>query len=311
MKSTHAFLLATVVVGTGMNYGCEADESAPTRPRTQNILTPDEKAKDNAEKREIEPQKRDLPTGAQEFPGQSRATPSEMPGDEADKPVVLADAGSAGAADSSKGTGFQTPIDDYTKYNYGNGPVPPLNTKPGQQPTPGSTAVPGTSWTLDHYWGEIAPLESAPHRAWPDDQTTYVQADVKHNPLYYFSIQPHLPVKQNDGSYKGDAVSGIIEFPWFYVNTAALPVLMILDPPLQQRTTERLSESSVYLGHLPAGGEVVPSPTPGIIQWRYPFLEKEARNPNDPTLNEPATTQTDEIPPTPMEGPAPATQPSQ
>ena len=306
MKLTHAFLLAAAVVASGMSVGCEADESAPTRPRTQNILTPDQKARDNAEKREIEPQKRDLPTGGAEFPGQSRATPTEESGD---NPVVLADAG------SSDGVGFRTPVDTYTKNNYGNGPVPPLNQKPGQQPTPGSAAVPGTPWSVDFDWGEIAPLDNYPHRAWPDDQTTYVQADVKHNPVYYFNIQPHLPVKQNDGSYQGEAVSGIIEFPWFYVNTAALPVLMILDPPLAQRTTERLSENPVYLGHLPTSGDIVPSPPPGVIEWRYPFLEKNSRNPNDPTYNEPATTQTYVIPPAepvaPEPAPAPATQPSQ
>ena len=68
-------------------------------PRTQGILTPDEKAKENAEKREIEPQKRELPTGGgAEFPGQSRANPELQPGD---KPVVLAaDAGSSNGAES-------------------------------------------------------------------------------------------------------------------------------------------------------------------------------------------------------------------
>jgi hypothetical protein len=44
MKSTHAILLAAVIATSGMNFGCEADESAPTRPRTQSILTPDQNA---------------------------------------------------------------------------------------------------------------------------------------------------------------------------------------------------------------------------------------------------------------------------
>ena len=302
MKSTHAYLLAAVIVGTGMNYGCEADESAPTRPRTQNILTPDQNAKDNAEKRETEPPKRDLPTGGAEFPGQSRAAPAP----EAGKPVVLAD--STGGAES-KGAGFQSPVDTYNANFYNNGPVPPLNPKPGQQPTPGSAPVPGTAWSVGFDWGEIAPLNSYPHRAWPDDQTTYVQADVKHNPVYYFSIEPHLPVKQNDGSYEGNAWNGIIEFPWFYANTAALPVLMVLDPPFQQRTTERLSENPVFLGHLPTEGDVVPAPFQGIIQWEYPFLQKDSLNPNDPTYNELPKGQNN-IPEAPFDMPS-ATQPAQ
>jgi hypothetical protein len=291
MKLTHALLLSAAVVGTGMMFGCEADESAPTRPRTQNVLTPDDNARNNAEKRETEEQKRELPTGRSEFPGQSRVTPKEMPA--GDKPVVLAD--DAGGSGGGWGT-FRTPTDQYKLSSNGKGPVPPLNPKPGQQPTPGSAQVPGTPWAIDFDWGEIAPLENVPHRAWPDDQTTYVQADVKHNPVYYFSLATVLGVK-NDGSYVSEGQQGLIDFPWFYLNTAALPVLMILEPPLQQRTTEYLAQNPVYLGHQPAGGDIVPSPPPGRIEWRYPFLEKNSRNPNDPSYNEPATTQTYDIQP--------------
>ncbi|MGN6367569.1 MAG: hypothetical protein ACTHN5_04845 [Phycisphaerae bacterium] len=305
MKLTQAVLLAGVVVASGAYFGCEADESAPTRPRTQGILAPDEKAKDNAEKRETEEQKRDLPTGRSEFPGQSRVDPEQMPAGE--RPVVLADAGGSKPAGWS---GFATPIDNYTNDNYGGGPVPPLNPKPGANPTPGSAPVPGTPWHVDFDWGEIGPLAGVEHRAWPEDGTSYVAADVKHDPVYYFSILPQVG-HVNNGSWQGNAWSGIVEIPWFYLNTAALPVLMVLDPPLQQRTTERLSQNPVYLGYLPAGGEVVPAPTEGRIEWRYPFLEKQSRNPNDTTYNEPATTQTENIPTAEPAVPPPATQPAQ
>jgi hypothetical protein len=301
MKSTHthALLLAGAVLLTGMMIGCETDESAPTRPRTENILTPDEKAKENADKRVTEPEQREMPTGRTEFPGQSSATPKQTPNVSGSNPVVTADAG------SWSWPFFQTPLDDYSRYNYGGGPVPPLNEHPGQTPTPGSTSVPGTPWSIDHYWGEIAPLDNYPHRAWPDEQVTYPAPLVKHNPIYYFSLQQQMSVSQNDGTYWGDVKSAAIEFPWFYVNTVALPVLMVLEPPLAQRTTQELNGDVVYLGHLPSGGDIIPSPQPGIIEWRY---DRETLEEITPTTNN-----TEQIPPVlnPDATPAPTTQPGQ
>ncbi|HUO09544.1 MAG TPA: hypothetical protein VM008_14640 [Phycisphaerae bacterium] len=261
--SAHAVLLAAAVLATGMMNGCEADESAPTRPRTQNILTPDEKAKENADKRVTEPEQREMPTGRTEFPGQSRATPKPTPNAPGSTPIVTADAG------SWTWSHFRTPTNDYDQYNYGGGPVPPLNEHPGKAPTPGSTPVPGTPWSIGHYWGEIAPLDNYPHRAWPDEQVTYVDPLVKHNPVYFYDLQKQLPITQNDGTYAGDLGTTAIEFPWFYVNTVALPVLMVLEPPLAQRTTERLSQNPVYLGFLPSSGAIIPSPQPGVIEWKY------------------------------------------
>src|SRR5271169_423310 len=235
MKTTLSMFIASAVVASGMMVACEADESAPTRPRTQNILpVPTEKAKENAEQRELEPPQRSLPTGGgSEYPGQSRATPaSPAPGD---VPIVTADAGSTQMVPYGS---FRTPTTDYNQDNYNNGPVPHIPENPGTTPMTGSTPVPNTPWSIDHSWGEVLQLQNYPHRAWPDEQTTYVAANVKNNPVYYFDLQPHLPIMQNNGSYATDVGTTAIEFPWFYANTAALPILMVLEPPLARRTSE-------------------------------------------------------------------------
>jgi hypothetical protein len=117
-------------------------------------------------------------------------------------------------------------------------------------------------------------LQDVPHRAWPDTTAHYEVATVKHNPVYYYNVQPLLNVEQNNGTTWGDWVSNVYEIPWFYLNTAALPVLMVLEPPLAQRTTERTGGDPNFHGHLPEQGIVVPTPAPGQLQWEYPKLKE-------------------------------------
>ncbi len=296
MKNSHHILAASAValISTTFTTGCTGDESAPTRPRTQNVLAPDEKAQNNAFNRETETPKRDMPTSGREFPGQSRATPSSSPN--LNEPTVItADAGNMNPIPYGN---FRAASSGYTANNYGRGPVPPIPEKPAPGPAVGSTPVPGIALSIDHSWGEVRPLENYPHRAWPDTSTSYMAAVVKHKPIYYFNAQDHLPLKYN-GGWAGGWLSNVIEIPWFYIQTAVLPISAILEPPLLQRTTERLGEDPVYHGYQPIGGEIIPSPTPGVIGWEYPFLKADTTNPSydQPSTTQPATTQTQEIPP--------------
>jgi hypothetical protein len=346
MNWNYTLAAASVIAlaGATLLTGCEGDESAPTRPRTQNVLAPDAKAKDNAFNRETETPKRDLPTSGAEFPGQSRATPAPFPGE----PTVItaASAGASGGASgatggSAAGAGgspnansanvsgalagangiaspgsaanpsaranlnpfpygsFQSPESTYSNMNYGlTGNLPSLPANPSSTPAAGSTAVPNIGLTLGNSWGEVLPLDNAAHRAWPEMSTSYVAADVKHNPVYYFNIQDHLPALANNSGWVGSWTSNALEVPWFYANTAALPLLMVLEPPFAQRTTDRLGNDPLYFGYLPKGGDIIPSPTPGTIKWDYPFLKQSEENPNsDQISTQPATTQTQGIAP--------------
>jgi hypothetical protein len=316
MNNIYALATASVlvIVGSSLLAGCEADESAPSRPRAQGVLAPDEKAKDNAFNRETEAPKRDLPTSGAEFPGQSSITPVLLPGE---RTVITAAAGGAGGSGAngmaSSGSAatpsaqanvnvlpygtFKAPESVYNGINYGTpGNLPALQTNPSYTPTPGSTAVPNISLTLSHSWGEVLPLKNYPHRDWPQTQTTYVAADVKHNPVYYFDIQDQTPIA-NNGSWVDSWTSNALEVPWFYLNTLALPVLMVLEPPFEQRTTERLGSDPLYFGYLPQGGAIIPSPTPGIIKWEYPFLNAAEENASaDQISTQPATKETPDVP---------------
>jgi hypothetical protein len=169
---------------------------------------------------------------------------------------------------------YQGRTNTYSRSTY-VGPLPHLPANPGTTPMVGRTPVPDTGWAIDHSWGQGLVLQDYAHRAWPDTRGTYVSGAVKHNPAYYYNLQPYLDVTQPNGSWGGDWVSNLYEIPWFYLNTAALPVLMILEPPLAQRTTDRVSQDPNFLGHLPETGAIVPTPVPGVLRWEYPFLNPD------------------------------------
>ena len=284
--------IAAIAAGACM-AGCETDDSLPTRPRTANPFAPDSNAQQNAEHRANEAPARDLPTGGPEFPGRSSAAPV------AGRQVATLDVAPA-TAPAPVSTSLQ-PVQaegfhglrgihavgnttgPTTVYNRDDitGPMPHIPQNPGTMPIPGSTQTPDGDWTIDNSWGQGLVLENYPHRPWPDSTAYYADGDIKNNPLYYFNFQEHVAMQQNSGTYAADVATTLIEVPWFFLNTAALPVLMVLEPPLAQRTTQRPSADPNFRGHLPADGPVVPSPAPGQLRWQYRFL-----NP-DGTVKEP------------------------
>ncbi len=181
---------------------------------------------------------------------------------------------------------------------YNDGPLPHLagdagNRAHGRFPAP----VPDAEQSIDFSWGEVLQLQDYPHRDWPETQGHYEVADARHNPVYYFHVQDLFPVAPANGTYAGDAISTAYEVPWFYLNTLALPKLMILEPPLAERTTQREGSDPNYHGYLPDGGPVVPTPSPGVLRWEYPFLNpdgsvKEKYEPQvESSTTQPAATQ--------------------
>ena len=283
---------------------CATDDSLPSRPRTAGPLEPSQKAQDNAAQRTMEKPARELPTSGREFPGQSMApttagptvvTLDVSPATAAAKPVnpvsdwihhnpvsnwisqVYAQYKIEGFSGPHGWKAFGHTTGPTTVYNRDHyvGPLPHLPQNPGTVPMVGSTPAPDGDWTIDNSWGQGLVIENAPHRAWPQTTVYYKDAPVYHNPTYYFNLQEHEKVTQNPGTVKGDWISNAYEAPWFFVNTALLPLFMALEPPLAQRVTLRTSQDPTYLGHLPAAGETVPAPYAGQLKWTYPFLNPD------------------------------------
>jgi len=242
MKTLQVLALATVAAAGLVFAGCEMDDSRPTRPITRE----NRESRENAEKRELEAPKRNLPTSGSEFPGQSQVTPTA--------PQQVATL-----------TTWATPQDSYTRSNFG-GPLPHLPTKPASAPTPGSTPVPGTPWSIEHSWGEVQPLTAYPHRNFPAVTVNYVDGAINHNPTYYWT-----PQTGNQG------LDQLVEAPWFFINTVALPAFMILDCPWGNKVANRKGEDPNYHGYLPASAGLAPTMQPGEIKYEYNFYKGETR----------------------------------
>lgn len=295
-KTLTAAGLCLAVAATGMMAGCEADASAPTRPRTRNVLGPTNGAQENAEHREEETQQRAVPLDrGGDMPGSGNAGKQAAP---------------KGAPDARVATlmTVNLPQQDYHTDFY-TSTIPHLSDKPPAHPTPGGMAVAGTPWVAEYSWGEGLPMQSYPHRDWGVSTGTYHAQQVKHNPTYYFFFQDFVPgTGHNTGTYAGNIVADLYEVPWFYVNTAILPALMVIQEPFAQVRTERLGQDPRFLGYLP-GGPIAPSAEPGLVTWDYPFLRGN-------TETAPSGTQPDmmaPIAPTPglMPVPQALTQPNQ
>jgi hypothetical protein len=287
--------------------GCDIDDSAPTRPRTANFLTPDRNAQDNAEHRTLEPEQRQLPTSGAEFPGQSAlpvpsasiVTLDTAPGPAAPRlhPTfprfpISGFYGPSGLDAIGNTTG---PVDTYTRDTY-PALIPHLPPSPGAVPMSGATIIPGSDWAADWSWGQGLTLPRAPHRDWRPITATYQVADAPHAPTYYFDLQKHLDVPQYDDTYLSDLCSAACQDLWFFLSTANLPLLMILESPDAVRYTHTYSQDPNFRGHFSAAGSVVPAPYLGVLKWDYSFM-----NP-DGTVKK-------IVPPTARTRPAPPTQP--
>jgi hypothetical protein len=200
MKCSHTLALLSAAVAatlaTSLMTGCEADESAPSPPRATFFPT-DDKANENAKKREEENKGKQLPTAGPEFPGQSLGTPysatmitadvatdtapamhSDTPAPRSDTPLV---------AENPPAAPLPTAAPKPTTPSFGT--LPHLNTLPTDHYAEGSVSVPGVAYSADFSLGQAIPLPSLPHRNWPVTVIAAQAGVVDHNPTYFH----HLP----------------------------------------------------------------------------------------------------------------------
>jgi len=263
---TRHLLPLLACVAAGLLAGCEADDSLPSRPRTGTIFTADPKAQDNAERRSLEAPQRQMPPAAPNSPA------SPPPRHHPDPHVITLDAPANTPAPTpqpqfphlwllrpphARAIGHTTgPETTYTRDS-----IPasfPTCPQPRTIPMTGSTPIPGGDWSVDHSWGQGLTLTQAPTQL-AQTTVTYQQIDGKNNPLYYFKLAGTHRRQTRQWLVRGDIRSTLYEMPWFYANTIALPVLMVLEPP-SPSAAQRPSQDPIFTGYLPTAGPIVPAP---------------------------------------------------
>lgn len=265
---TSSLILASAITGTSVLAGC-ADESAPNRRGIERpaLIQDSTESKTNAEHRELENRKRELPAGGgKEFPGQSKLDNNDL----TSRPIALLADGCADMKDKDEcgsccgkpAKATQTPpgmsLTDYR-------PV----MKKGQ-----TAVVPGTGYSIDPSWGSEQPLASADHRPWPVTTVRAETPGVQHNPYYTKPLNWGSTPEQTGSASLVD----FVEIPWFYAQLVTVPVQMAINPPLAQNSThqpidagEPKGQAGIYEAYLPATGTVFPAPVPGKVVFTYPF----------------------------------------
>ncbi len=134
---------------------------------------------------------------------------------------------------------------------------------------PGLLVVPGTGMGIGAHWGTLSLPACAGRRPWPVMHAVYLTAPVRHNPVYMHDLDSNSTLYAQPASWRAVTLS-LLDIPWFYMNLAITPALMVVHPPLQVRISSRRVRQQVYNGKLPCGGPVVPKMVLGRIYWRYP-----------------------------------------
>ena len=133
----------------------------------------------------------------------------------------------------------------------------------------GLLVVPGTGMGIGADWGTLSVPAGSAHRPWPVMHAVYLTAPLRHNPVYMHDLDSSSQLYAQPASWRAVTMS-LLNIPWFYVNLAITPALMVVHPPLQVRKSSLQVPQQVYKGMLPSGGPVVPKMVLGRIYWRYP-----------------------------------------
>jgi len=268
-RTTRTMMAMGLAVALAGLMACIEDDSAPNRRGMERpALGAGPGGTNNAEKRELEAPKRDLPTGRQEFPGQTRLnTPDGV--------ITLAEMGTA--AETQPAPPATAPA-AATSTEASPGTMRALGLNEDHHVAITGRAIPvpwANGMVIEGNWGTVAAMPEYRHRNWPDQQTTYVMGDVKGNPVYFTSLlvayDYYDPARCEQCHAAGpntiQNLKDLADVPWFFGEALALPVLMVCDQPLAQKTTAFVVRDPVYQGYLPPAGEVRPSGLPGEVQW--------------------------------------------
>ncbi len=133
----------------------------------------------------------------------------------------------------------------------------------------GLVVVPGTGMGIGATWGTLPVPACATHRPWPIMHAVYCAAPVRHNPVYMHDLDANSKFDDRPASWNAITIN-VLNIPWFYVNLAITPGLMVVHPPLQVCKSPLRVPQKAYNGMLPCGGHVMPKMVMGRTYWRYP-----------------------------------------
>jgi hypothetical protein len=255
-RSLACFVALNAFASLTLLPGCVQDESAPNRLGLERpaLLPADSRAAESANKRALEKPQRDNPTSGTEFPGQSRLT--SVPG----QVLTLDD------APATQPAAMPVEISPATS----RAPVPEFKIDDTKNlAAPGhDIPVPGTTELIDKTWGQVYPLPTYPHRDWAPTVSIYQTGSTPGNPWYFENIWDRPDYQPNHPYGTGAKIGAdALEIPYAVGEMFALPILMLIDCPFEQKSTAYPSMDPNYNRYLPVTTNLVPAPYPGTFQF--------------------------------------------
>ena len=115
--------------------------------------------------------------------------------------------------------------------------------------------APGTGMVVGRQWGTLPPVTVRNARPWQPMDAVFLGGAVRHNPVYMKDLD-------HDARFSGNAVAfcvtsrqeliGLADIPWFYINLAICPIMMLERPPLMMETSAAADSRPIYNGRISA-----------------------------------------------------------
>ncbi len=115
--------------------------------------------------------------------------------------------------------------------------------------------VPGTDMVVGRHWGTLPPVTVRNARSWQPMQAVFLQGEVRHNPVYMKDLDHDARFSGNASGFCANSrreLIGVADIPWFYVNLAVCPIMMLARPPFMMETSAPSDYRPIYYGQLTA-----------------------------------------------------------
>lgn len=115
--------------------------------------------------------------------------------------------------------------------------------------------VPGTGMVVGRNWGTLPPVRVRNARSWQPMQAVFLSGRVRHNPVYMKDLDHNARFSGNACGFWASSqreLVGVADIPWFYVNLAVCPIMMLERPPFTMETSAAANYRPIYHGQLSA-----------------------------------------------------------
>ncbi len=115
--------------------------------------------------------------------------------------------------------------------------------------------VPGTGMVVGRDWGTLPPVTVHNAHQWQPIHAVFLDTAVRHNPVYMKDLDHNAKFSGNASTFcvtSRQELIGLADIPWFYINLAVCPIMMLERPPFVMETSAAADYRPIYNGQISA-----------------------------------------------------------